>query len=140
MTQFFNKTSELSKRRSLRKASPRAERIVWSQLGKSQVLGNKFRRQYSVGPYVIDFYCPALSLAVEIDGDSHFQQDSNDNSRQDYIETFGIRFLRFTNEEIYSNLDGVLETIRQVVQQGAPTTSTAQKSPPYEGGDTGEVG
>ena len=121
MTELFNKNSELGKRRSLRNSAPRAERIVWSRLRKNQVLGFKFRRQYSVGPYVIDFYCPVLSLAVEIDGDSHFQQDSNDKNRQDYIERFGIRFLRFTNEEVYKNLDGVLEAIRQAAEEGTPT-------------------
>ena len=107
MTKLFNKNSELGKRRSLRSNAPPAERIVWSKLRKNQVLGFKFRRQYSVGPYVIDFYCLTLNLAVEIDGDSHFQRDSNDKPRQDYIENFGVRFLRFTNEEIYNNLEGV---------------------------------
>ena len=127
MTRFFNKTSELNKRRSLRKAAPHAEQIVWSRLRKNQVLGFKFRRQYSVGPYVIDFYCPALTLAVEIDGDSHFNQESNDKNRQNYIEAFGIRFLRFTNEEVYNNLEGVLELIRQAAEEGAETCD--EKSP-----------
>ena len=139
MTKLFNKNSELGKRRSLRDAAPRAERIVWSRLRKNQVLGFKFRRQYSVGPYVIDFYCPALSLAVEIDGDSHFQRDSNDKPRQDYIENFGISFLRFTNEEVYNNLEGVLEVIRQAAEEANHNSSRAKKSPPYEGGDLGEV-
>ena len=139
MTELFNKMSELGKRRALRNSAPVAERIVWSQLRRNQVLGFKFRRQYSVGPYVIDFYCPALSLAVEIDGDSHFKQDSNDKNRQDYIETFGIRFLRFTNEEVYNNLEGVLEVIREAAEAGNAKTSRAKKSPPYEGGDLGEV-
>ena len=139
MTRIFNKTSELNKRRSLRNVAPDAERIVWARLRKNQILGFKFRRQYSVGPYVIDFYCPLLSLAVEIDGDSHFQHDSNDKPRQDYIETFGIRFLRFTNEEVYNNLEGVLEVIRQAAQEGSQKTAPVEQSPPYQGGDTGEV-
>ncbi len=101
--------------------------------------GFKFRRQYSVGPYVIDFYCPALNLAVEIDGDSHFQRDSNDKPRQYYIENFGIRFSRFTNEEVYNNLEGVLEVIRQAAEEANQKSSRAKKSPPYEGGDLGEV-
>ena len=112
---------------------------MWSRLRKNQVLGHKFRRKYSVGPYVIDYYLPALSRAVEIDGDSHLQQRSNGKPRQDYIETFGIRFLRFTNDEVYNNLEGVLEAIRQVAQDGTQNTSPAEKSPPHEGGDTGEV-
>ena len=54
---------------------------------------------------------------MEIDGDSHFQRDSNDKPRQDYVENFGIRFLRFTNEEVYNNLEGVLEVIRQAAEE-----------------------
>jgi very-short-patch-repair endonuclease len=139
MTQFFNRTSDKGKRRALRKSSPKAETVVWSHLRRNQILGYKFRRQYSVGTYVIDFYSPGLKLAVEIDGDSHFQQDSNDENRQDYIQTFGIRFLRFTNEEVFNNLEGVLEAIFQIAQEGTPKTPPSGESPPYEGGDIGEV-
>ena len=113
MTQFFNKTSEKEKRRILRNNMPSAEGLVWSRLRNSQVLGYKFRRQYSVGPYVIDFFCPALKLAVEIDGDSHFVTDAieNDERRQAFIELFGIHFLRFTNNEVNRELEAVIEKI-----------------------------
>ncbi len=118
MTQFFNKTSEKEKRRSLRNNMPPAEALVWSRLRNNLVLGYKFRRQYSVGRYVIDFYCPALKLAVEIDGDSHFVTEAidNDQRRQAFIESFGIQFLRFTNHEVNWEMDAVLEKIYQVVQ------------------------
>ena len=98
---------------------PKAEVLVWSRLKGKQMVRFKFRRQYNVGPYVIDFYCPALKLAVEIDGDSHFHQEAEvrDVSRQEFIESFGIRFLRFTNDEVHENLDGVFEAIRQMVVQ-----------------------
>jgi len=72
VTQFFNKSTEKAKRRRLRSDSPTAENTIWTSLRRKNIAGYKFRRQYSVGPYVIDFYCPALKLAVEIDGDSHF--------------------------------------------------------------------
>ena len=113
MTQFFNKSEGKEKRRQLRNNAPTAESVVWTRLSKKQVHGFKFRRQYGVGPYVIDFYCPALNLAVEIDGDSHFVADANGNDerRQAFIESFGIRFLRFTNDQVYRELDNVLETI-----------------------------
>ena len=119
MTQFFNKTSEKEKRRSLRNNMPPIEALVWSRLRYNQVLGYKFRRQYSVGPYVIDFYCPALKLAVEIDGDSHFVTDAieNDERRQAFIESFGIHFLRFTNRDVNRQLEAVLEKIYRVVQE-----------------------
>jgi very-short-patch-repair endonuclease len=119
MTQFFNRPKEKEKRRQLRKNTPQAEAIVWSKLRNKQILGHKFRRQYSVGPYVIDFHCPAMKLAVEIDGDSHFQEEAkeNDRHRAAFIESFGIRFLRFTNEEVYEDLEGVLAAIVQAVEE-----------------------
>ena len=103
----------------MRNNVPAAEELVWSSLRKNQVLDYKFRRQYGVGPYVIDFYCPALKLAVEIDGDSHFVTDAieNDKRRQAFIESFGIHFLRFTNQEVNRELDAVLEKIYQNVQK-----------------------
>ena len=117
MTQFFNKSEEIEKRRQLRNNRPAAESIVWTKLRKKQVHGFKSRRQYGVGPYVIDFYCPTLNLAVEIDGDSHIVADANGNDerRQAFIESFDIRFLRFTNEQVYRELDNVLETISHTV-------------------------
>ena len=115
MPRIFNRSSERDKRRHLRKSETKAEAVIWSKVREKQILGLSFRRQYSVGPYVIDFYCPALKLAVEIDGDSHFQEgvQADDQLREDFISSFGIRFLRFTNEEVYRNLEGVLETITQ---------------------------
>jgi very-short-patch-repair endonuclease len=96
---------------------PSPEVRLWSQLRGKQVHGYKFRRQYGVGPYVIDFYCPALKLAIELDGASHFEvgAPARDQARQRYIESFGIRFLRFTNVEVCRNLDGVLTAIEQAV-------------------------
>jgi very-short-patch-repair endonuclease len=81
--------------------------------------GFKFRRQYSVNQYVVDFYCPELKLAIEIDGDSHFNDISEkyDKERQKSIESFGIRFLRFTNIDIYDNIDGVLQTIFEWIKE-----------------------
>ena len=96
-----------------------AETLVWSKLRAKQMCGYKFRRQYSVGVYVLDFYCPTLKLAIEIDGDTHFQAGAkiSDLSRQDFIEKFGIRFLRFTNQQVSKNLEGVLARIKKSVEQ-----------------------
>jgi very-short-patch-repair endonuclease len=88
-------------------------------LSRKQLMGYKFRRQYSVDRYVVDFYSPALKLAIEIDGDSHFQQGAieRDSERQRFIESFGIEFLRFTNADIYENLDGVIEKIAEHITE-----------------------
>ncbi|OGE78187.1 MAG: hypothetical protein A2751_03445 [Candidatus Doudnabacteria bacterium RIFCSPHIGHO2_01_FULL_46_14] len=118
MTKTFNKTSEKIKRQKLRTDMPPAERILWGHLKNKSVLGVKFRRQYSVGKYIVDFYCPLLKLAIEIDGDSHFDDNSArlDKDRQAYIQSFGIKFLRFTNQEIYKNLEAVLEEIETAIK------------------------
>jgi very-short-patch-repair endonuclease len=108
-----------------------ADVILWNRLKGKQLEGYKFRRQYSVEHFVIDFYCPELKLALEVDGDSHFTHDTDLSTiqRQSQIETFGIQFLRFTNREIYENLEGVLIKIAEKIKQITSPT------PPYKGGD-----
>lgn len=115
MTEFFNRTCEKKKRQQLRRSMPKAEVLLWVRLKGRQLLGRKFRRQYSVGGFILDFYSPELRLGIEIDGDSHFQPGANqyDLRRQDFIESFGIRVLRFLNTDVYENLEGVLEWIAQ---------------------------
>ena len=130
MPRIYNKSSERSKRRQLRKQMPKAEAAIWPRLRGGQILGRRFRRQYSVGPYVIDFYCPSLKMAVEIDGDSHFNEEAQgyDQVREAFIGSFGIKFIRFTNEEVYRNLDGVFESIVEFAQKRAKESGSP---PPY---------
>jgi very-short-patch-repair endonuclease len=73
---------------------PQSEKLLWEKLRRRQVLGFRFRRQYSVGGYIIDFYCPELRLAIEVDGDSLFQKGSQgkDHRRQMQVEALGIHF------------------------------------------------
>lgn len=121
MTIIFNRTLEKSKRRALRKAMPQAEIILWAYLKNKQLYGYKFRRQYSVGKYIVDFYCPRLKLAIEVDGPSHFtnKAEKYDLRRQKYIEQFGIRFLRVANLDIYENIRGVIEEIIEYFPKSA---------------------
>jgi len=107
MTRAFNKTTETYKRRMLRKNLPPPEIMLWKRLKTRSLSGYKFRRQYSVENFVLDFYSPELKLAIEIDGDSHFDEE-RDTARQKIIESYGIQFLRFTNEEVTKNIEGVL--------------------------------
>jgi very-short-patch-repair endonuclease len=130
MTEFFNRSDETPKRRALRNDMPRAEVILWSRLKGRQLLGCKFRRQYGVGAFVIDFYSPGVQLGIELDGDSHFQEGrpEYDRRRQAFIESFGIKILRFLNEEIYENLDGVLELIaREIIERRTPPSPPLTK-------------
>lgn len=92
---LFNRPSEKEKRRTLRNNMPEAEVMLWKKLKGKQVNGHKFRRQYSIGKYIVDFFCPELKLAVEVDGDSHFMDEAcmeKDRKRQFFIEKQGISF------------------------------------------------
>jgi very-short-patch-repair endonuclease len=118
MAKVFNRTSEKGRRKQLRKAMPDAEVILWSRLKNRQITGTKFRRQYSIGKYIVDFYCAEKKLAIELDGESHFVEGAQekDVARQKWIEQFGIRFLRFTNDDIRKNLYGVLDAIEEAIR------------------------
>ncbi len=92
------------------------EVVLWSRLQRSQLRGLKFRRQYGVGPYIVDFYCPRCRLAIEIDGDSHFESaeaEDRDRARTAFIEGLGITILRFTNHQVGTELEGVLAVIAE---------------------------
>jgi very-short-patch-repair endonuclease len=119
MTLHFNIAPLKKRRRYLRNHLPKAEVLLWMQLSNRQMLGYKFRRQYSVDNFVVDFYCPELRLAIEVDGDSHFTPRARvyDNARQHHIESFGIRFLRVMNEDVYENLDAVLDEIEMTIRE-----------------------
>lgn len=123
MTELFNKSSELVKRRTLRNNLTPAETKIWAKLRKRQVENCKFRRQYSVGPFIVDFYVPELKLAIEIDGSIHFRPEAieYDRERQRYLEAKGICVIRFTNEQVYRQLDEVVEAIAQTVRQRRST-------------------
>ena len=109
--------SEQQKRRALRKRMTRAEVLLWVRPKNRRVLGQRVLRQYSVGPYILDFYLPSLRLAIEVDGETHVteQELEYDRNRQEEIEGLGIQFLRVRNPEIYLDLDSVLERIREKV-------------------------
>jgi very-short-patch-repair endonuclease len=97
----------------------KAEVILWDKLSRKQMHGYKFRRQYGVDQYVLDFYCPRLKLSIEVDGNSHYLQGAEeyDKARQEHIEAFGIRFLRFTNPDVCENIDGVGQDIYDKIEE-----------------------
>jgi very-short-patch-repair endonuclease len=104
---------ERSFRRDLRANLTPCERLLWARLRGRQLDGFKFRRQHPVGPYIIDFFCAEKDLAIEIDGDSHYVggQIPRDRERDAYLAQRGIRVLRFTNNDIREEMDGVLAVI-----------------------------
>ena len=105
MTKNFNKSSEKIKRRNLRQHQTEAEKLVWRFLRNRQLLEIKFKRQYSIDHFVIDFYSPELKLAIELDGASHNDpgKRSYDKRREKYLKNFNITFVRIKDEELFGN-------------------------------------
>ena len=112
--QCRNRHELLDTRRQLRRAGEAAEAVLWKCIKSRQILGYKFRRQFSVGSYILDFYCPELKLCIELDGAGHYTMDGAkyDKQRSDYLfKEYGIKVLRFENRDLYYNLEGVLNEI-----------------------------
>jgi very-short-patch-repair endonuclease len=109
----FNVPSQKGFRQNLRNNMPKPEVLVWNRLRNGQVNSLKFRRQYGVGKYILDFYCPKIRLAIEIDGNSHYLDDKidEDMERSKYLSLKNINVIRFTNFEVTENLDGVINEI-----------------------------
>ncbi len=84
-----------------------------------QLQGFKFRRQQGVGKYVVDFYCPMVKLSVEVDGATHWTQREriHDAEKEEFVEKLGICVVRFTNTDVYENLEGVLEDIHKIASE-----------------------
>jgi very-short-patch-repair endonuclease len=101
--------------RVLRKDSTPYEKKVWELLRDRRFMNLKFRRQHVIEGFIVDFYCHQLRLAVEIDGSIHNRQQDYDDLRQRLIESEGIRFIRFTNDEIDTDIEILGKKIRDVV-------------------------
>jgi len=101
-------------RKELRGTMTPAEASLWRMLKNSQFEGRKFRRQHSVGNYILDFYCPSEKLAIELDGSRHFSGEgaAKDRERKAFLESKEIRVIRFENERVFQDLDWVQDVIR----------------------------
>jgi very-short-patch-repair endonuclease len=123
-TNMSNKISNLHSvrtfRRELRTNATPQEIILWSRLKNNQ-LGVKFRRQHSFGKYIADFYCSEKRLVIEIDGSQHLDQEKYDDERTKFFEILGLKVLRFWNNEININLEGVMVAILEFIEQTNPT-------------------
>ncbi|MFA6197959.1 MAG: endonuclease domain-containing protein [Patescibacteria group bacterium] len=116
MPVLFNLRNHKSKRKALRNRSTLAEWRLWECLRHSQFCGYKFRRQQGIGKYVLDFYCPKLKLAIEVDGATHStpRERAYDQKRQQWLESLGIQVIRFTNQDVFEGLDNVLVKLKEV--------------------------
>jgi len=118
--------------RQLRKGQTETEEALWWLLRDRRMLGYKFRRQHIINGFVVDFYCPAARLGIELDGSVHLKQKDYDKLRQQVIEEKGVRMLRFTNAEVKKEPVKVLETIIQNLPLAALSTE-------WRGGTTSEA-
>jgi very-short-patch-repair endonuclease len=96
-----------------------AEKQLWLRLSSKQLRSLKFRRQHGVGPYIVDFYCPEKGIVIEVDGETHADESQRikDRERERYLKTLGLQVIRYTNQEVLKNLDGVLEDLNRKVSR-----------------------
>lgn len=120
-------TTPLQKARALRRDATPAERRLWSALRNHAVRGLKFRRQVPIGPYIADFYCPAVRLVIELDGVSHWEAAARDAARDAWMRRRGLRVLRIPNAEVFRNLEGV---VRLVILEATGHDGGSDAAPP----------
>ena len=114
---LYNDPSREPDRRRLRKDATDAERKLWRILRNRQMATLKFLRQYSIGPYILDFYCPEQRLAIEVDGGQHADVggQEHDAKRERYLRELNIRVMRFWNNDVLRNTEGIDQRIREEV-------------------------
>ena len=129
-------------RKTLRKNLTPAEAFLWKLLKNSQLENRKFRRQHSIGSYILDFYCPSEKLAIELDGASHFTPEgiAYDTIRTEYINSFNIKVVRFENKLVFDNTTWVLDEIKRNFRSTASceeirTTTPSCGHPSLSGGE-----
>ena len=112
---IHNLTASNERRNELRASLTSAEAFLWTHLRNSQLDGKKFRRQHSIGPYIVDFFCPECRLAVELDGAGHMTEvgAEADARRSEFLKRFNITVIRFENRSVFENTEVVLEEIRR---------------------------
>jgi very-short-patch-repair endonuclease len=117
---MYNDQLQKSRRRQLRKNPTEAEKILWQEVRGKKVGNLRFHRQYSVGPYILDFFCPAIRLAIELDGDQHKDAKEYDLERDAFLKEKAITTIRFWNDEVFRNLPAVLEKITKIQRSLLP--------------------
>ena len=106
-----------SKARHLRKEPTEAEKLLWSHLRRHQMLGYQFRRQEPIGKYIADFVCYQRRLVIELDGGQHDEQADYDRERTRWLVSRGFRVIRFWNDDVLKQTDGVLDAILLALQE-----------------------
>jgi len=115
----------------LRRDLTDVQRAIWAALRNRQLEGFKFRRQATVGPFVVDFLCVEAALVIELDGGQHSEEA--DRARTEFLEGRGLSVMRFWNSDVVDNFDGVIEAIRMALLQKREKKTLTQPSPAKSG-------
>ncbi len=132
--------STVAAARKLRRNMTDVEQKLWDRLRDKQIEEFRFRRQRPMGRYVVDFVCLDAKLIVELDGGQHAGQVEADAKRTDFLQSLGFEVMRFWNNDVVENIDGVLERIRERLLQHATSNPTPALPLAGEGADRGSVG
>ena len=126
---IYNTAERKKVRKKLRNSATAAEAVLWTYLKKSQLDGRKFRRQSSVGPYIVDFYCAECRVVIELDGAPHYGPNASeyDQERTEYLEQAGLRVIRFENKAVRQNSEFVFKGHRRNVAAELTTPSAPQR-------------
>ena len=129
------KRRNIERCRNLRKNQTDAEKKLWAILRDRQLGGIKFRRQFSIGRYILDFYCPEYMVGIEADGGQHyeFKSKERDENRAEELKKLGVKIIRFSDLEILNNIDGVYEIIRKILEKKKKRLSPSPQSSPHRG-------
>lgn len=116
-------TEALARARALRRDMTPAEKLLWSRLRGRRLGGFKFKRQEWIGPFIADFYCWEAKLIVEVDGSQHGEREQYDRGRTRYLRGAGFRAIRFWNNQVMNEPDGVPAAILAVLEERVPSPS-----------------
>ena len=115
---LYNNKTFRDRRRELRNNQTHAEKLLWKHIFRNKVFGLRFLRQYGVGPYILDFYCPKIRLGVELDGSIHKEKENKiyDKDRERFLESLDINIIRFWNYDVLNNLAETLNKLQNKIK------------------------
>ncbi len=122
--------------RALRKRMTDAERLLWRHLRNRELGGWKFRRQYPVGPFIVDFICVEKNVVIEVDGGQHAENEALDIQRSAYLNKMGYRVFRFWNNEVLQETEAVLEAIFAILANGKQNSPHPNPLPHWGRGES----
>jgi len=116
---LYNNKTLKDRRQGLRNNQTEAEKLLWKRISKNKILGLRFLRQYSAGPYILDFFCPKIRLGIELDGSVHREKENKiyNKDREKYLDGLDIKIIRFWNDNVLNNTKEVLNNLLNTIKQ-----------------------